>query len=106
MNGIGLSTLAIAMTIGLAACGSSSNTIKKDEVAKRVQGEFDKIAQARGRKNFPKITCPDDLEAKKGASTRCSATGPDGTLGITVTVTELKDGNAHLGFKGDNHITK
>jgi hypothetical protein len=106
MNRIGICTLAIVLTTGLAACGSSSSTIKKNDVAKKVQAEFDKIAQARGQKNFPKITCPKDLDAKKGATTRCSATAPDGTLGITVTVNGTKDGNAQLGFKADDQLTK
>jgi hypothetical protein len=105
MNRIGICTLAVALTTGLAACGSSA-TLSKDDVAKKVQAEFDKIAQSRGQESFPKVTCPDDLKAEAGATTRCSATGPDGTLGITVTVKSAKDGNAELAFKADEDVKK
>lgn len=90
----------------LAGCSAeTTNTIDKDEIAKQAQSEFDKIAKAKGQR-FPKIVCPDDLEGEKGMETRCSATGPDGTLGITVTVTSADEDNAQLNFKGDSKLTK
>jgi hypothetical protein len=93
-----------AASLSLAACGDK--TVSSDEVAKQAQSQFDKIAQNAGQKTFPKITCPDDLDAKKGAKTRCSAKGNDGTLGITVTVASVKDDKAQLNFKGDSKLKK
>jgi MFS family permease len=95
--------LAVAMLI--AGC-STTKTVPKAEVAKQTQAKFDAIAQAKGQAKFPKIVCPDDLKAKAGQSTRCSATGRDGTLGITVTVTSVSGSTAHLNFRGDSHVTK
>ena len=46
------------------------------------------------------------LEGEAGNKTRCTATGPDGTLGITVTVRSADGDNAQLNFKGDDKVTK
>lgn len=97
--------LAVALALTVAACGGP-DTISKDDVAKKVQPEFDKIAQQQGQESFPEITCENDLKAEEGESTRCSATGPDGTLGITVTVSSVEDGNAKLSFKADSELTE
>jgi hypothetical protein len=97
--------IAIVAAAAVLAAGCSSSTgdptVDKAEVAKQAQLQFDRIARQRGAKNFPRIKCPDDLKAKAGAKTRCSAKGTDGTLGITVTVTSVKDKKAQLHFKGD-----
>jgi hypothetical protein len=97
--------LVVALALTVAACGGT-DTISKDDVAKKVQPEFDKLAQDAGQEKFPEITCEDDLKAEEGSSTRCSATGPDGTLGITVTVSSVEDGNAKLSFKADEQVTE
>jgi len=101
-----LSLLAVAALPLLAGCSAeTTKTIDKDEIAKQAQGEFDRIAKAKGQR-FPKIVCPDDLEGEAGKKTRCTATGPDGTLGITVTVKSADGDNAQLNFKGDDKVTK
>lgn len=89
----------------LAGC-SSAKTISKDRVAAQAQTKFDELARSKGQAGFPKVVCPSDLTAKAGQTTRCSATGPDGTLGITVKVTGVNGSKAHLNFKGDDHLTK
>lgn len=104
MRRTSLCAVALTASLALAACGT--NTVSKDEVAKQAQTQFNQIAQKAGQKTFPKIKCPDDLDAKKGAKTRCSAKGTDGTLGITVTVTSVKSNKAQLNFKGDSALKK
>ena len=88
-----------------ASISTGGDTVSKEEVAKEAQAKFDAIARSKGQAKFPPITCPSDLDAKKGASERCSATGDDGTLGITVTVTGVDGGTAHLHFQGDSQLT-
>lgn len=100
-------TAGVAIVLAFAGCGSSSDdTVSKEDVQKQAQAKFDEIAQKQGAKTFPKITCPDDLDAEKGKTVRCSATGADGTLGITVTVTSVEDGKVNLNFKGDDKLSK
>jgi Domain of unknown function (DUF4333) len=102
--------IAAACAAAVLAGGCSASTgdpkVDKAEVAKQAQLQFNRIARQRGASKFPKITCPKDLKAKKGAETRCSAKGTDGTLGITVTVTSVKDKKAHLHFKGDSALNQ
>ena len=98
--------LVLVAAAGFTGCSTSSHTIAKAEVAKQAQVQFDALARRKGSAHFPKITCPNDLDAKVGATTRCSATSSAGTLGITVTVRGVSGNTAHLSFKGDNHLTK
>lgn len=92
-----------AIAVGATGCGDK--TLSKGEIEKQAQKFFDGVAQQQGQKNFPKITCPDDLKAEKGQTTRCSATSPEGTLGITVTVNSVNGDTVNLHFKGDDQIT-
>jgi hypothetical protein len=96
--------LTLAVAAALTACGTK--TIDKKDVQKKTQAFFDGVAKQNGQASFPKISCPDDLEAKKGKSTRCKAKGTDGTLGITVTVTDVKGSDATLRFKGDDKLNQ
>ncbi len=97
---------ATAMLMLLLAGCSSTKMISKDKVAAQTQAKFDEIARSKGQAKFPKIVCPRDLTAKTGQTTRCSAAGRDGTLGITVTVTGVNGSKAQLNFQGDDHLTK
>ena len=99
-------TLALCLAAALFAGCGSDDTLSKEDVAKEAQAQFDKIAKDRGQDTFPKITCPEDLKAEKGATTRCKATGTDGTLGITVTVASVDGGDAKLNFKADDQLQK
>jgi len=94
---------AVPLVPGCSA--ETTNTIDRDEIAKQAQGEFDRIAKAKEQR-FPKIACPDDLEGEVGNETRCRASGPDGMLGITVTVESVDDDKARLSFKGDDKLAK
>ena len=97
---------AVGTVFAVSACGDSTEQISKGQVQSQAQKFFDDVAKRNGAESFPKITCPDDLEAVKGKTTRCSAKGTDGTLGITVTVSEVRDDGATLSFKGDDKLTK
>ena len=106
MRRLALCSLAAGAALALPACGSGTEQIHKGEIQSKTQAYFDGLARKNGQASFPKIVCPNDLEAKKGKSTRCSAKGTDGTLGITVTVTEVRDDGVTLSFKGDSKLTK
>jgi hypothetical protein len=97
--------LAIPLAL-LAFAGCGTKTVSKDEVEKQVQSYFDNLAKQNGQAKFPDIKCPHDLEAKKGKSERCSAKGTDGTLGITVTVTDVSGDKASLSFKADDKLNQ
>ncbi|MBA3300849.1 MAG: DUF4333 domain-containing protein [Thermoleophilaceae bacterium] len=97
--------LTCMLLIALAGC-SSEKTVTKGEVEKQAQQFFDGVAQKQGAASFPKVVCPDDVKAKTGEKTRCSAKGTDGTLGITVTVEKVDGDKATLRFKGDNAVKK
>jgi hypothetical protein len=97
---------AAAVLVGGCSASTGDPTVDKSEVAKQAQLQFNRIARQRGAAKFPAIKCPHDLKAKAGATTRCSAKGADGTLGITVTVTSVKDKKAQLRFKGDSALNQ
>jgi hypothetical protein len=92
------------LVIAFAGCGTK--TVSKGDIEKQAQTYFDNLAQQGGQAKFPSIKCPDDLEAKKGKSERCSAKGTDGTLGITVTVTAVSGDKASLSFKADDKLNQ
>src|ERR1700742_1308119 len=96
----------VAIPLVLACAGCGTKTVSKDDIEKQVQSYFDNIAKQNGQASFPKITCPDDLEAKKGKSERCSAKQGKDTLGITVTVTDVKGDKASLSFKADDKLNQ
>ena len=102
--------IAVACAAVVLAGGCSASTgdpmVDKAEVAKQAQLQYARIARQRGVRKVPRITCPKDLKAKAGATTRCSAKGTDGTLGITVTVTSVKDKKAQLRFKADSALNR
>jgi hypothetical protein len=98
--------LVIPLALVLAFAGCGTKTVSKSDIQKQAQTYFDSVAQQNGQAKFPAIKCPDDLEAKKGKTVRCSAKGTDGTLGITVTVTDVSSNKASLSFKADNKLNQ
>ena len=89
--------LALALAASLAACGT--RTVPRAEIEKQAQSYFDGVARRSGQARFPDIRCPDDLEAEKGKTVRCSAPVKGGTLGITVTITKVDGHRAAFSFK-------
>ncbi len=88
--------------LALAACGGPGH-IEKDKLARQVQVELGKSV---GQK-APRATCPHDLEAKVGATTRCHMDFPGGKrLAITVRVTSVKGDKAHYSIVAHKKLTK
>jgi hypothetical protein len=71
------------LALGLAGCSSS---LAANDVEEGAEDALEEQIGAR-----PDISCPEDLEAKVGAETRCTLTaGDDPTeYGVTVTVTSV-----------------
>ncbi len=90
----------VGLTIG--GCGGDE-VIDRSGLEKRVQTRLTEDVGSQA----PKASCPDELKAKEGATTRCTMDFPnDQRLGITVSVTSAKDGEANLDFAADQKLTK
>ncbi len=85
-----------AALLALAGCGGARVTASDVEtrVAEQVQSRI-------GER--PDVSCPDDLDAEVGATTRCSLTvaGVAGTYGVTVKVTKVQDDRAQFDITVD-----
>ena len=92
-----LLALILLLAAGLAGCDSTK--VAAATVAKAAE---DALQQQVGTR--PDVSCPHDLPAKVGATTRCTLTaeGLDGTYGITVTVRSVENGKAHFDVKVDD----
>ncbi|MFE1311527.1 DUF4333 domain-containing protein [Streptomyces sp. NPDC058755] len=96
---------AVATGVLLVGCSASVDVEKSapklsaDKLATTVS---EKLAAQTGQPK-PKITCPEDLAGKVGTTTRCTLTANDGsTLGVTVTVTSVKDDQINFDIKADD----
>jgi hypothetical protein len=92
-----LAGLALAATF--AGCGGAG-IVDRAEVEQKVR---DGLTKSVGQQ-APKASCPKDLPAEKGATIRCSMDFPDGRLGISVTVTSAKDGDAKFDIQADQKL--
>ena len=92
-----LAALVAALAAALAGCGTT--TVAAPTVAKAAEDALEPQVGTR-----PDVTCPHDLAAKIGATTRCTLTaqGLDGTYGVTVTVRSVENGKAHFDVKVDD----
>lgn len=102
MNRSRLVSLVAVAALGLAGCsGGSTPTIPKAEIEKKASAAMKKST----KKSYP-VTCPGDLEAKKGATMRCWWTDPKkNTLGVTVTLKTDDRFNSQLSVKADTKVT-
>jgi hypothetical protein len=71
--------------MALAGCGSSTPTVDKS----KLEDEISKKLEAQVGTAPDDISCPDDLEGKKGTKMRCTLTAGEDKLGVTVTVTSV-----------------
>jgi hypothetical protein len=101
-----LRSLAVAPVLltGLVACSvsvgtSSSPMLSADTVASSAEDALEEQIGVR-----PSISCPDDVEAKVGAETRCTLTGGDDPTeyGVTVTVTSVDGKDATFDVQVDD----
>jgi hypothetical protein len=93
----GVAVLALV----LSGCGTAS--IKRSELETQTQRALTKSVG----KQAPKAVCPDELEAKKGAETRCHMDFPESKrLGITVTVSAVDGDKARFAVAADDKLTR
>ena len=89
----------VVLPVLLLAAGCGAGTVAKGDVAKAVADQVQSQAGSR-----PHVRCPEDLEAKVGATTRCTLTlqGVDGEYGVTATVTKVHDDQANFDIRVDS----
>jgi hypothetical protein len=90
---------AVVLPVLVLVAGCGSGTVSKGDVAKAAE---DSLEQQVGQR--PDVSCPKDLEAKVGATARCTLTadGLDGTYGVTVTVTKVEGDQARFDVQVDS----
>ena len=86
------------LLIGLSACGGTA-TLSSDEVATKAE---DALEQQVGTR--PDVSCPEDVKAEVGATTRCTLTaGDDPTeYGVSIKVQEVDGNNAKFDIQVDD----
>ena len=86
-----IKSAAMALVLVVVGCGAGEKVLPKEDVEK---GSRDALTKAVG-KAPQSVSCPEDLDAKVGASERCTLTDDQGNkLGMTVSVKAVKDDNA------------
>jgi hypothetical protein len=94
--------VAVALPLGLAACGGE-DTVDKADLETEVQRS---LSQSVGQE-APKAECPDDLEAKTGASTRCHMEFPENKrLNISVKVKSVDGETAKFDIAADEKLVE
>ncbi|EST30878.1 DUF4333 domain-containing protein [Streptomyces niveus] len=87
---------------GSVGIGTSTPEVSKDKLADTVA---ERLAATTGQTK-PDVTCPEALEGKADATTRCTLTAADGsTLGVTVTVSAVDGDNVDFDIKADDTPT-
>ena len=85
-------TTAAAIALALVAAGCGSKTLDRSTVE---QGAKDALAETVGRPP-ESISCPTELDAKVGATERCTLTDHGTRLGMTVRVTRVHGDKANF----------
>lgn len=96
---VSLSSLLLVTATACSVSISGPDTqVDRAEVAKQISEQLEK-----GVGKAPdKVTCPDDLEAKVGATLRCELTEGGDTLGVQVKVTAVEGSNAKFDIQVDD----
>jgi hypothetical protein len=91
-----ISSLLIALLIGMPGCSTSPKTVTKDEVASQIkQKQWDQEG------NKPEsVSCPDDLKPTVGAKVVCVMTVNGQTYAVDVTVTGIDGDSVVLDMHG------
>jgi hypothetical protein len=101
----GCAVLGAVLAIALGGCSESfcvgsGCSISADTVAKKAEDAF---AKKQGLPPLPPVTCPSDLDLKKGATEHCVAKGDfngrQRTLGITAKVASVHGQKYDLDFQ-------
>ena len=97
---ISSAALALVVVGALAACGEE--TVEQADIETEVQSALSKSVG----QEAPKATCPDELKAEEGATTRCYMDFPEKKrLGITVTVKSVDGDTAKFDVQADDKLT-
>ena len=92
--------LLLVSTLALGACGGD-DVIDRADLEKQVQA---KLTEFSGQQ-APKASCPDELVAKTGETTRCHMDFPENKrLGITVKVKSAEGGTAKFDIAADEEL--
>ena len=91
--------VAAAVTTIMLTVSSCSGTatISKSELEKQASSALESAVGTAP----DAVTCPGELEAKVGASTKCTVTAGGQDIGATLTVTEVDGSNAKFDVKVD-----
>ncbi|MGW4289203.1 DUF4333 domain-containing protein [Streptomyces sp. NPDC004673] len=105
-----LTLSAVAVGALLTGCSASVHAGKTSEEPKISSGKLaDTVAErlaAQTGQPKPDVSCPEDLVGKVGTKTRCVLTASDkSTVGVTVTVTSVKDSQIGFGIKADDKVS-
>ena len=90
-----LVALAVPL-LALSACGTSS--VSSSDLEKQVDSQLTKVV---GQKPDD-VTCPDDLKAEVGATTRCTLTADGTKYGVTVRATKVDGSQVNFSIKVDD----
>jgi hypothetical protein len=95
---LALMTASVAVAGGVAGCGTS--TVGSSDVADRGKSALNQQLAAQGRpERILTVSCPNDLDAKVGASEACPATGTGGAkFNLIAKVTGISGSTASLSF--------
>lgn len=93
--------LPAVLLFALALAGCGGNSIAAADIEEEVSAQ---LAATVGE-TPEDVECPDDVPAEVGETTRCVLTAEDGTqIGVTVTVTEVSDGEANFDIEVDDEV--
>ena len=90
----------VVMSAALITGCSKDGAVPGDELAKTVKS---KLEESVGQP-ADKVTCPDDLPAEVGATTRCTLEAGGESIGVTVTTTGVDGKNVDFDIKADDEV--
>ncbi|MFI7455773.1 DUF4333 domain-containing protein [Nonomuraea sp. NPDC049714] len=79
---------------------SEGGAVHKARVAQTIS---DKLAANAGKRP-DRVTCPEHLPARVGATIRCELTAGSNTFGVTVTATSVNGKQVNYNFKVDDNV--
>jgi hypothetical protein len=79
---------------------SEGGAVHKARVAQTIS---DKLTAAAGKRP-ERVTCPEHLSARIGATIRCELTAGSDTFGVTVTATSVNGNRVNYNFKVDDNV--
>ncbi|GAA1647366.1 hypothetical protein GCM10009733_050560 [Nonomuraea maheshkhaliensis] len=79
---------------------SDGGAVHKARVAQTIS---DKLAATAGKRP-DRVTCPEHLPARAGATIRCELTAGSDTLGVTVTATSVNGKQVNYNFRVDGNV--